>query len=285
MAEPVFVERRFTAEDGLELYYRDYGDPLAAPTPVMCLAGLTRNSKDFHTLGTRLAASRRMVALDYRGRGRSERSRDWRRYEPRVYLNDIRHLLAAAGLHRVVVVGTSLGGLLAMGLGVMQPLSLAGVVLNDVGPDVSPSGLDRIVAANSVDRTVPDWDTAIRQMKGLYGGISPTSEEGWRRRAEATFRPGEDGRLRVDWDVNLFRALQRARAPVPDLWPLFRALRPFPVLALRGARSDVLRAETLARMASEKPDLIQVTVADAGHAPDIDHPQARSAIDDFLSDL
>ena len=285
MAGPVFVERRFTAEDGLELYYRDYGEPLATPTPVMCLAGLTRNSKDFHTLGTRLAPYRRVVALDYRGRGRSERCRDWHRYEPRVYLNDIRHLLAAAGLPRVVVIGTSLGGLLAMGLGVMQPSSLAGVVLNDVGPEVAPSGLGRIVAVNSVDRTVPDWDAAIRQLKELYGGFLPTSEEGWRQRAEATFRQGADGRLHVDWDVNLFRALRRVRAPVPDLWPLFRALGPFPVLALRGARSDVFRAETLARMAREKPDLIQVTIPDVGHAPDIDHPLARSAIDDFLSDL
>ena len=281
MAVRDFVERRFTAEDGLELYYRDYGDPLAAPTPVLCLAGLTRNSKDFHTLGVRLAPSRRVVALDYRGRGLSERSRDWRRYEPRVYLNDIRHLLAAAGLNRVVIIGTSLGGLLAMGLGVAQPSSLAGVVLNDVGPEVASTGIERIVAANSVDRTVPDWDAAIGQLKELYGDILPTGEEGWRRRAEATFRLGDDGRLHVDWDVNLFHALRRARA-VPDLWPLFRALRPFPVLVLRGAISDVLRSETLMRMAAEKPDLIQLTIPDIGHAPDIDHPHARNAIDEFL---
>lgn len=285
MAAPDFVERRFTAEDGLELYYRDYGDPLAVPAPVLCLAGLTRNSKDFHMLGVRLATSRRVVALDYRGRGRSERCRDWRRYQPRVYLNDIRHLLAVAGLDRVVVLGTSLGGLLAMGLGVVQPTAIAGVVLNDVGPDVAPAGLDRIVATNSVDRTVPHWDAAIRQLKELYGEILPTNEEGWRRRAEATFHRGEDGLLHVDWDVNLFHPLRRSRAPVSDLWPLFRALRPFPVLALRGVRSDVLRAETLARMGREKPDLIQITIADAGHAPDIDHPQARSAIDEFLRHL
>src|SRR5713226_6270456 len=113
--------RHLTAQDGLQLFYRDYGNPHGSRVPLLCLTGLTRNSQDFADLAERCAGTRRVICPDYRGRGRSAYDPDWRRYEPMTYLNDIGHVLLANDIHRVVVVGTSLGGLLAMGLAVMRP--------------------------------------------------------------------------------------------------------------------------------------------------------------------
>ncbi len=278
-----YRERCFSAQDGLRLYYRDYGDPLVAATPLLCLTGLTRNSHDYDRLASRLAAGRRAICPDYRGRGRSAYDPDWRNYQPRNYVGDILQLLAAANLHRVVVIGTSLGGLLAMGLAVAQPASLAGVVLNDVGPVLHAAGLERIRGYVGRDHPQPDWAAALRFVKDTFSSVGEKSEADWRHIAEGTFRSGSDGRLHVDWDVALARPLA-AGSRVPDLWPLFRALRPIPTLALRGVLSDLLTAETFDRMQREHPAMRRVTVAGVGHTPTLDEPEARNALDAFLRD-
>lgn len=280
-----FRERRLGAQDGLSLYYRDYGDPLSPGTPVICLCGLTRNSKDFHDLATRLSRKRRVVCLDYRGRGRSSYDPDWRNYTPQVALGDVIHLLAATNLHKVAVCGTSFGGLLAMGLAVAAPTVLKGVILNDVGPELSQAGTNRILEYIGRDRPQPDWDAAVAEMKRLFPNLAFRTEDGWRRFTEATYRTGEDGQLHFDWDVALARPLVEKRVPMEHLWPLFRALRRRPVLAFRGALSDVLSEAVFARMAAEKPDLAQITVPGVGHVPALDEPEVEPAIDDFLARL
>jgi pimeloyl-ACP methyl ester carboxylesterase len=276
-----YAERTYGAQDGLRLHYREYGDPLAPGTPLLCLTGLTRNAHDYHDLATRLAAHRRVICPDYRGRGRSSHDPDWRNYQPRTYVGDILQLLIAANLHRVVVVGTSLGGLLTMGLAVAQPSCLAGVVLNDVGPDIDNTGLDRIRGYIGRDHPQPDWPAAVRFVKETFRTSGAKSEADWLQVAEGTFRQGADGLLHVDWDVALARPLERA-GPIPDLWPLFRALRRTPVLAFRGALSDLLTAATFDRMQREHPALRRVTVAGVGHVPTLAEPEARDAIDAFL---
>ena len=223
-----------------------------------------------------------MVCPDYRGRGRSDHDSDWRNYRSEVYAGDLFHLMAAAGLHGVAICGVSLGGLLAMGLAVLAPTAIAGVILNDVGPELNPAGLDRIRDYVSQDHPQPDLETATAYLKNLHSGLVLGSEGAWRSFAEATFQEGADGFLHVNWDLNLARTLGH---DVPDLWPYYRALRPLPVLALRGEVSDVLSAETLDRMAEAKPDLDRVTVPGVGHVPPLDHPQVEPAIDDFLDKL
>lgn len=277
-----YRERHLTAQDGLRLYYRDYGDPLSPRLPLLCLTGLTRNSADFADLAERHAAERRILCLDYRGRGRSGYDPNWRNYEPHTYLSDIAHLVAATDLHRAVVVGTSLGGILAMGLAVMRPTLLAGVVLNDIGPDVIAGGLTRILDYIGIDQPQPDWDSAVAALQKLLPTLSIRTEAGWLKMAQATYRAGPDGKLHFDWDLNLAKPLKAMRGPPPDLWPYFRALRAVPVLALRGALSDMLSAETFERMALAKPDLLRVTVPNSGHAPTLNEPEAAAAIDDFI---
>jgi len=283
---PAYREATVSAQDGLALYYRDYGDRLAARTPVLCLSGLTRNSADFAVLAERLSGERRVICPDYRGRGRSAYDPDWRHYDPYVYINDISHLLTTIGVGRAVIVGTSMGGLLAMGLAVLRPTLVAGVVLNDIGPDVGSPGLGRILQYVGVDYPQSDWDSAVRFLKDLTPNLAPKADEvWWRTHAEATYRKGADGRLHFDWDLALAKPLDRQRKTTPDLWTMFRGLKPIRTLAFRGALSDVLPEDVFRRMALEKPDLVCVTVPDAGHTPSLTEPQSTSALDAFLQPL
>jgi pimeloyl-ACP methyl ester carboxylesterase len=273
-------ERRYTSGDGLGLFFRDWGEANGR-TPLLCLPGLTRNCADFDDLARRHAAKRRVICPDYRGRGRSDYDPDWRRYQPLTYLEDLRHLLAAEGVGRVAVVGTSMGGLLAMGLAAALPGSVAAVVLNDVGPDLAAAGIGRILDYIGRDRPQPDWPAAVAELKRLLPSLSLRGDDKWLRFAKATYRQGGDGMLHFDWDINLAKPLAAKGAPVPDLWPMFRGLD-MPVLALRGEVSDVLSEATFARMADELPQMQRLTVAGCGHCPALDEADAGPVVDAFL---
>lgn len=278
-----FREARFTSQDGLSLYYRDYGDELSEATPVVCLAGLTRNAVDFHAFAERASARRRVVAFDYRGRGNSQYDPRPERYAPETYLMDISHLLTAAGIEKAVFLGTSLGGILAMAMGAFRPTALAGVVLNDIGPELDPRGLARI--AGYVGRTRPpaDWDEAVRQMKQLFGPAYPDlTDEEWLAQARLAYRVDENGRLCNDYDPNISRALAKQAKTPFDGWRLFATLKDVPTLSIRGALSDLFSEDCAARMAREKPDLIRVTVPNRGHVPTLTEPECVAALDDFL---
>ena len=283
-AGAAFAERSYSAQDGARLYYRDYGDPLSSRLPMLCLSGLTRNSNDFDRLARTRARYWRGVCPDFRGRGRSAYDTDWRKYAPRVTLSDVRHLMIAADLHRAVICGVSFGGLLAMALGALAPTAIAGAILNDVGPDVSADGKERILDYIGRDHPQPDWPTAIAAMRTMFPLLSHKTDEDWRLFTEATFREGDDGQLHVDYDTNLVRPMRDSHE-VEDCWRLFGTLRHCPVLALRGGESDVLSAETLAKMARVKPDLRQLTLPGVGHTPSMSEPESEHAIDEFLHDL
>ena len=276
-------ERHFTAEDGLRLFFRDCGDPSSHRTPVLCLAGLTRNSKDFRELARHLSAERRVLCPDYRGRGRSQYDRDWRHYNVRTHLEDVRHLLIVAQVHRAVVVGTSYGGILAMALAAMAPCTLAGAVINDIGPEIDGGGAGAIAAYLADDRSHADWQSAAQHLRRNFPDLPATSDDDWLKIARNSHRLGDDGRVHRDWDAALARAFLHENADAGDLWPLFRALAPIPVLAVRGAKSDILGAQTLKRMADALPHITTVTIDGVGHAPDLTEPQALEAIDALLA--
>ena len=280
-----YRERRYTARDGLSLYYRDYGDALSPRAPVLCLAGLTRDARDFEGFASRTAADRRVLCPDLRGRGRSDHDPNWRNYEPRTYIDDIAQLLTLANMHRVVVVGTSLGGLLAMGLGAARPTALAGVILNDIGPEVAPASLAAIIDYLRIDRPQPDWETAKESLHATLPDLCFQTEAMYDAMLANTFREGGDGMLHFDWDVDIVRPMIETGARIPDLWPLFRGLRAVPTLALRGEKSTLLTASCFARMGREHPGLIRATVRDTGHAPTLNEPECVAALDRFLDDL
>jgi len=278
-----YRERHLSAQDGLQLYYRDYGDPLSPGIPLLCLTGLTRNSQDYADLAERFAGSRRVICPDYRGRGRSAHDPNWRNYDPMIYLGDIGHILMANDIHRAIVVGTSLGGLLAMGLAVMRPTNVAAVVINDIGPDVDPGGLARIIEFIGIDRPQPDWPSAVAMLRRALPRLAIKNDHWWERFARATYREGADGALHFDWDIALVEPLKRSNGEIQDLWPFFRALRNIPTLLVRGEISDVLTTDGLRRMIADKPDLIAVTVPGIGHTPSLDEPEIRDVLDDFIA--
>lgn len=252
---------------------------------VLCLGGITRNSRDFDRLAPRLAVrGHRVLALNLRGRGASDAAADPASYDPATYIDDIRQVLAAMGAHKVIVIGTSLGGFLAMGMAVAMPTVLAGAILNDCGPDVPSDGLGRILGYIEAAPSYPDWPHAVEGTKQMLPDLNLTEEE-WRFCAEGCFRESSDGRIVADWDPRIAIPLRKAGGAVPDLWPLFAALRPFPTLALRGALSALLSEACFARMAEVHPNLRQAVIPDHGHAPTLDEPESRAAIDAFLDRL
>lgn len=278
------TERWYESADGLRLYYRDYAPDVPRRLPVLCLPGLTRNSRDFEDVALRLRRVRRVLCADLRGRGRSQHDPNWQNYHPGTYLGDIGRLLDHAGVERCVFFGTSLGGILAMVAAATQPQRIAAAILNDVGPEVDPAGLARI--ASYVGRYPParTWPEAVAIVRATYEIALPgLTDEQWADYARRSYSD-VNGVPRLDMDPNIGEAVRAApAAAAPDLWPVFAALAPVPTLVLRGATSDILSSATLDRMQAQKPDLVRVEVPNRGHVPLLDEPESITAIDAFLA--
>lgn len=277
-----FRERFVSSQDGLKLYVRDYGDPVSNRTPVLCLPGLTRNSKDFHGVARRLAGTRRVLAADIRGRGRSEYDPDWHNYQPATYVGDVRNLLAALGIEGVFIVGTSMGGILAMAMGAAAPTTLRGALLNDVGPDVAAEGLVPIIAYVEQDKTFADWPEVIGHLQAFFPNLPAASESEWMAIAKASYVVRDDGRIVQDWDPNIVKPLRGVDTAEIDLWPYFRSLARFPLVGVRGEKSNVLTADTFQSMSEAVPSMAAVTVCGVGHAPTLAEPEVVEALERAL---
>jgi len=273
----------FDSHDGLRLYSRVYAAAADSPV-VLCLHGLMRNSRDFGELAARLAARYRVIVPDMRGRGFSARDPNFNNYQIPVYLQDVLRLLAGLGAARVSIIGTSMGGLMAMVLAAMQPQLVARIVLNDVGPQVDPAGLERIRGYAGKAAPVGSWPEAVAQLRADYASAWPDlSDARWDEIARLSYRLNAQGVPEADADPLIREPLKSSSAATPDLWPLWRALGRLPILVIRGAHSDILSVTTLARMQREKPGLEVLTVANRGHAPLLDEPGCVAAIERFLA--
>ena len=278
-----FREFRFRAQDGVQIYCRDYGQAVAGRPTILCLSGLARNSKDYHRVALRLESQGfHVITMDYRGRGQSEYCADPSRYSPTVYLEDIRHLLTLRNLHDIIILGTSLGGLLAMGMGAAMPGVLKAVILNDVGPDLKPDGLDRIIEYLSQRPEFSDWERAKAHIKSIFPQVGYEREEDWDWLTRNSCRECEDGMIRYDWDPNIVLPM-KIKTPLPDLWALFRSLNHVPVLSFRGGTSDILTEETFAHMQESHNNITCVTVPGVGHVPSLEEPVSVEALNEFLS--
>jgi pimeloyl-ACP methyl ester carboxylesterase len=275
----------FDSQEGLRLFSRVYPGPSAGAPVVLCLHGLLRNGRDFADLAARLArGGHRVIVPDVRGRGLSARDPDASHYQIPVYLKDLQTLLAGLGAAPVRIIGTSMGGLMAMVLAATQPGLVAAIVLNDVGPEVDPVGLERIRGYAGKRAPVHNWVEAIAQARATYGAAWPgLSDERWEKIVHLSYRENAQGTPEVDADPRISEPLRDTSKAAPDLWPLWGALARTPILAIRGAHSDILSAATLGRMQREKPDLRVLSVANRGHAPLLDEPECVAAIEEFLT--
>ncbi len=285
MSKP-YTEIDWQSHDGLRLYARVYEGPAGNAPAVLCLHGLTRNSRDFEDLAPHLQRHYHVIVPDLRGRGFSARDPNPQNYQPAIYVQDILALLVTVDAPRVAVVGTSLGGMLAMMLGVTHPARITGIVLNDVGPEIDPVGIERIKQYAGRLPPARTWKVAVAQTVAVFGDAWPgLAPDRWTALARRGYREDAAGVVEVDADPNIGEALRAAPAATLDLWPLWGALRNMPTLAIRGARSDILSAATFARMKHENPGLQQLEVANRGHVPLLDEPECIAALDAFLSKI
>ncbi len=280
-----YTDGYYWSNDGLRLHYRDYAGSDPARPLLLCIPGLTRNARDFEALAERLAGEWRVIAVDLRGRGESAYARDPLTYAPLSYTQDLEALLAELKIERVVLAGTSMGGLLAMQLGAADARRVVGLIVNDVGPELDEIGMTRIRASIGRTSTWPTWVHAARDFAELHKQAFPTwGLEDWLAFAKRMAKIGSAGRIVPDYDMRIAEAL-RVASPVAgmDLWSAWQALAGVPALVVRGERSDILSAETLERMIATNPRTEALTVRGVGHAPTLDEPEVAAAIDVLLA--
>ncbi len=272
------ITRQVSAWDGLPLLVREWvgGDQHA---PLLCLPGLVRTGGDFAALAPLIGMGRRMVAIDYPGRGGSGRAAKVGRYAPEACVRDVLDLCAALHLHDVVVIGTSFGGLLACALAAARPGLLRAVVMNDVGPEVAAAGAGFVRTFIGQDPALESLDACIAFLRDRLPTLSLTTDAEWRAMAMLTYAPGPDGRFHPLWDT---RIAQLLAVPAPDLWPLFGAVNHLPLLLVWGEVSTILLPETVARMRAARPDMDVVSLPGIGHAPTLTEPDVVEAIRRFL---
>ena len=280
-----YADRRLVVRDGLSLHYRDYPGAAGKP-PILCLHGLTRNARDFADFAERYSPAFRVLALDFRGRGASDYDPLPMRYHPLTYAGDVIDLLDQLELPQAIFVGTSLGGLVTMTIAAIARERIAATILNDVGPDVAPGGVDRILTYVGKDVRFKSWEEAADRIASNYGAaFERYTREDWVNMAKRNCRE-DNGEIRYDYDMAIAEPF-RAAGPTPqvDLWPLFQVLGSKPLLVVRGEKSDLLTAETAARMMRVVPGMKLVTVPGVGHAPELNEREAVAAIDEFLASL
>jgi pimeloyl-ACP methyl ester carboxylesterase len=285
-AGQVWEDIHFTSRDGLRLYARRYRAPRSYRKPVLCLAGLTRNSRDFHDLAVALSRgedARTVYTLDSRGRGLSEHDKSWQNYVVPIEMFDALDFMTLAGIHGASVIGTSRGGLIAMAMAVAQPTSLGAVVLNDIGPVIELEGLMRISGYVGRMPQPASWKEAAELVAGLGRRSFPSvGELEWEEVARQWFSD-QNGRPAPGYDPAIARTLSLKGGSLPPLWHLFGALARVPLLVIRGENSDILGAATVAAMQERHPKCAVVEVAGQGHAPLLKDAATIGAIGQFLA--
>jgi len=283
-----YTERNFTAPDGVKTWYRHY-EGRADRLPVLCMHGLTRNSRDFEAVIPSITATGRpVIAVDVRGRGNSDHDPVPENYNPGVYIQDMFGILAQEGWDRVITLGTSMGGLMSMLMATTRPGLIAGAVINDIGPELDPRGLARIQGyVGGAGGPFADWSKAAEAVRAINGSAFPkeTGPEFWEAFARRTCRELESGEVVFDYDPAISQLARTDNVAPPDLWPHFEALAASPLLLVRGAITDLLAESCVEDMRRRAPHMAYAKVPDVGHAPLLTEPEAAGAIDSFFAGL
>ncbi|HEX8479238.1 MAG TPA: alpha/beta hydrolase [Telluria sp.] len=290
-AVSTFTDLSYMSTDGLSLYARDYASHGGrARLPVICIHGLTRNSSDFDELAPWIASlGRRVIAVDVRGRGKSQCDPNPSQYNPAIYAGDVIKLAHDLGIARAVFVGTSMGGLITMTLALRRLPLIAAAILNDVGPVISTKGLSRIAGYAGKGCTPTNWDEAADYVRTINLSAFPDNDmDEWRKWARRAFAENEQGQLVLRYDPNIALALQTGKLK-PTSWAGRVAFRRLahnrPTLLVRGALSDLVEEKEASYMKRAAPAMQYAEVPGVGHAPMLTEPPARSAIQQFLSQV
>ena len=272
----------YKSHDGLKLHYRDIGVE-NGDLVILCIPGLTRNSRDFDEFATRYAQKSRVICVDLRGRALSEYDKNWKNYHPLTYAQDMWTLLDLLSIKKVVLMGTSLGGLISMVLSSQKNNRIAGVIMNDIGPEVDSNGLERIKKYAGILPPVKTWKDASLQTKQIYGPwLKGLEDNEWLKLAKRSFKENHQGHPILDMDLNISKAIKSIGAQKGDPWQFFDSLKNIETLVLRGAISDILTNEILNKMHQKNPNLKSATIPDRGHVPLLNEPECLNAVDSFL---
>lgn len=270
---------QITAPDGTRIFFTDEGKG----TPILCLSGLTRTGRDFDYALPALAGYR-VIRMDYRGRGRSDWA-DYKSYTPMQEGADALQLLDHLGIEKAAILGTSRGGLIAMGLALGARDRLLGVCLNDIGPELDPKGLDVIMGYLGRNPAYANHAEMAAEMPKIMAGFDSVPDNRWLEEVRKQYQETPRG-LQITYDPKLRDAVIEAGAiEAPDLWPFFDALAGLPTAVIRGENSDLLSASTLAEMHRRRPDLIWADVPDRAHIPFLDEPEAVEVLTRWTSAL
>ena len=276
----------FQSDDGLRLFARDYSPSFSALTPLLCLPGLTRNSKDFETIAPWLAQTRRVITPDFRGRGLSQYANDPASYRPDIELIDVISLLNILKINRVAIIGTSRGGIVGTLMAAFFHDGLAGLFLNDVGPELNSAGLLRIRSYLGVRSEFTSWEMAVADLKSNNSGFESLTTKEWHAFAHRVFKP-VNGLPRIDYDPALLQTFPTVEditaGRVANLWEFFGKIGDLPVSVVRGEHSDLLSAATVAAMKLQNAGLDAITIPQRGHAPFLDEAPAKDALVRWLA--
>ena len=281
-----FKDYFFQTTDGLRLFARDYPGPDANAPVLLCLHGLTRNSKDFSSLAEGLASDFRVVVPEQRGRGLSDYAEDVSRYSLLQYVEDTQGLIVELGLQRLSVVGTSMGGLMTFALNALSPGLIERAVINDIGPEIAQEGLDRIKSYVGVAGPFEDWEEATAYLSSITAEIFPEwTDAQWSDFARQCYIERE-GQIVIDYDPRIATPLatQSSDTEAETLWSLFEAMASVPSLLVRSELTDLLSPECVARMQKMHPSMEVLSVPNVGHAPMLNEPGVTEAIRRFLLD-
>lgn len=276
----------YPSPDGLTLYARDYNSvPPNAPT-IVCIPGLTRNSRDFAEIAEHMAGQLRVLCVELRGRGKSNYDPTFENYNPGTYVKDIVALLDQLKIEQVILLGTSLGGIVSMLISTLSPERVQAVIMNDIGPVVDQTGLARIQSYVGKSPPVTSWADAVAQIKQTGVDAFPNyDDDQWLALAHKLFLEDETSTPVLDYDPNISKPFGAANEGPSDMWALFEAVQQKPLLLIRGALSDILARDIFDEMLTRHTNAQSVELANIGHAPMLDEPDAISAIDGFLASL
>ena len=279
----------YRSHDDLRLYVRKYGGDGLPGRPLLCLAGLTRNGRDYHSLATALASHpdspRPVYCLDYRGRGRSEWDKNWRNYSAYTEMLDVISFLTLRGLGDIAIAGTSRGGIITMMLAVTRPAAIGCAVLNDIGPAIETAGLARIMGYAGKIPIPRDWNEGVGFIREMYRRqFTALDDEGWAALARQLFNE-ENGKPTASHDPNVGKALSEVdiAKPVPTMWEHFESLLKTPLMVLRGENSDILSSATVQEMQARHRAMTPVLIRNEGHAPLLADRFSQRLIADFLA--
>lgn len=271
-------KQHFTASDGAAIAFDDSGTGPA----LLCLSGLTRNASDFDYMLPHLPSGWRVIRMDYRGRGASAWTGAATYTVPREG-RDALELLDHLGVTRAALLGTSRGGMIGMFLGATAPDRIAGLCLNDVGPQLEWEGLGRIkdyVGRNPAART---FEAFARVLPAANPGMDNVADSRWLEEAQRHALPDGKGGLKINYDPALRDSFLAAfEGTPPDLWPLFDKCAGLPLALLRGANSDLLSPSVAAEMQRRRPDMHYAEVPDRAHIPFLDEPAAVALLHRWL---